>query len=273
MAPPKKASAISSPRGRKDPKRGAIFEWSRWKRLIVISTAAWRCGPGHALAEDGTVSVPDTQSTAVRSVFRPGHNLTLVPLIEQTQWRIRDTENLSGFAVRIFAPGVLFRYAFHINLTGNSGFALGTALAGYTVRGDLSNRVGPAGPEEFRPQTYLQLPSLSGALVQSLGSRVRLSAWGEYSALYFPSVIVRGKNTDRRVDLSIVPDSWSAALQSDIFFSPFLGVAAWAGYRSILSTCLGGCSPSAFINSVRFDVEGWQLGVGLTWQAGTFFDE
>ncbi len=219
----------------------------------------------------------------LRSVFRPGHNLTLLTLAEQSHWRVDDTDGLGGLTARRTVPGALLRYAFHINLFGNDGFALGTAVGGSYVPGNLAPNSGGQTDETFRPRFMMQFPSLSAAWVHSLGDQLRFSAWGEYAAAYLPALSVRRRPASqapdeppvkgRMVDLSLAPDSWSVGVQSDVFFDPFWGLAIWTGYRSVLSSCLGGCTSSAFANDVRFQVESWQLGVGLTWQAGTFFDE
>ncbi len=242
------------------------------------------------LIVDSEAQSESTESPFSNSMFRPGHNLTLLMLLEQSHWQVQNSENIDGFARRELSPAASLRYSFHINLFGGLGFALGTAVAGFFPGDDLApSELRKTRGAKFRPGYALQFPSLSAALVQNVGQDVRLSGQVDYAALYMPSMRIRTKPREslgedsreaagdrelgREVAMTVVPDSWSVGLQTDFFVTPLFGIALYAGYRSVLSSCLGGCSSSAFVNSVRFDTEVWQLGCGVTWQAGTFFDE
>lgn len=218
--------------------------------------------------------------------FRPGHNLTFLGVLEQTRWHVRDTENISGLDGQDWTPGALLRYSFHINIYGDTGFAIGTGLSGYFHDKNIASRSGRSEPE-FRPGLGLQFPSLALGLVHNFGTEFRASVFAEYAALYFGQFRLTtkgkaGQNADgseprrtqpERLGIAIIPDSFVFSLQAEAFVLPTLAVAVLVGYRTMQSNCLGGCSASAFVNSLRFLTEGYQFGLGVSWQAGLFFDE
>jgi hypothetical protein len=228
----------------------------------------------------------DPQGPSLHAAFRPGHNLTFLGVLEQTRWHVRDTENISGLDGQVWTPGALLRYSFHINIYGDTGFAVGTGLSAYFHNRNIAGGSGEPAPE-FRPGLGIQFPSLALGIVHNFGSDYRASLFAEYAALYFGQfkVTTRGKEIEgagadqpqrtqpERLGITIIPDSWVFSLQAEAFVLPTLAVAALVGYRTVQSSCLGGCSASAFVNSVRFLTEGYQIGLGVSWQAGLFFDE
>ena len=237
------------------------------------------CLSSNALAQD-------SQGPSLHAAFRPGHNLTFLGVLEQTRWHVRDTENISGLDGQVWTPGALLRYSFHINIYGDTGFAVGTGISAYFHDRNIASGSGvPA--SEFRPGLGIQFPSLALGLVHNFGSDYRASLFAEYAAIYFGQVKVTTRGRDiqstdgnqpqrsqpERLGIAIIPDSWVFSFQAEAFVLPTLAVAVLAGYRTIQSSCLGGCSASAFVNSVRFLTEGYQIGLGVSWQAGLFFDE
>jgi hypothetical protein len=239
-----------------------------WTLLLVVVTFACLCPLTLALAQDD-------RQVEFRSVFRPGHNLTFVGLLQQTTWRINDTENISGVKEDQLTPAATVRYSFHVNLTGHLGFALGTGVSAYFHSGDLGDSVMPGNSYSF--------PSLAVGLVQNLSQSARITGFFEYAAVYFHRFRAyekpRSGNTENpdatgRVATSFVPDSLAGVVVFDQFLTESLALSLTGGYRVVSTYCLGGgCGSSAFVNSIQFRQEGLFIGLGMNWSVGHVFGE
>lgn len=172
-------------------------------------------------------------------------------------------------------PGANVRYSFHLNLSGNFGFALGTGVSAFFHPGELGGSVTPG--------TGITFPSLAVGLVQSLGPSARITGYFEYAAVYFhrfrvwakPGRDAAGNQLEpERVSTSFVPDSLSGILVVEQFVTSSLALCVTGGYRFVSTYCLGGgCGSSAFVNSIRFTQEGLLLGLGLNWSISTVLGE
>lgn len=195
--------------------------------------------------------------------------------MQQSMWRISDTENISGLRAEELVPGVNMRYSFHLNLSGNLGFALGTGVSAFFHPGDLGGSVTPG--------TSLGFPSLALGLVQNFGQSARITGYFEYAAVYFhrfrvwakPGRDAEGNRLEpERVSASFVPDSLSAVLLVEQLVTQSLALCALGGYRFVSTYCLGGgCGSSAFVNTIQFRQEGFLLGLGLNWSLGSVLGE
>ncbi len=212
----------------------------------------------------------DTGRVDFRTSFKPGHNLTLNLVVQQTSWKVSDTESVSGGTSFSLAPGAQFRYSFHVNIVGNTGFALGTGLSAFSHE----DAVG----EAFSPGWSVSFPSISVGAVQNLGQDTRLTGFFEYAATYFPKFVVFAKTNDglnetEEVAVSFAPDSLLTSLQIEQFLSRTLSVVLSGGYRKVFTYCLGGCGSQSFVNDIQFDQEGLLLGLGMNWKISTVFGE
>lgn len=221
----------------------------------------------------------EKRTAELRTTFRPGHNLAVTGLLQQSEWKFKETENIAGYTFKEWERGVNLRYSFLISLFGNTGMALGTSVL-YFQHGQSSKGA-------YKPGGSLSFPSLLIGAVQSLGTDHRLSLLAEYSAFYFPTFVVNtrtkktvaGESEDRetvesqRVRTSLLPDSWAITAQEEIFVSRAFSLVVALGYRNLWSNCVGECSSSAFVNSIQFRQHGSFAGMGVNWQAGLVLDE
>ncbi len=199
--------------------------------------------------------------------FRPGHNLTLLALGQQSSWSVARAGEVRSVEFDTWEPGAVLRYSFHLNLVRKFGLVLGTALGAW-----YQNRT----VEGFRPGSSFMFPSIVAGVVQNFRADTRAILLAEYSANWYPWMTAQGAPTssepgdgrNTKVQLAPIPDAFSVLAQIDTFTGRSTAVSVALGWRVVSNELLGKPSKNTLLGNSSFRSSGLFAGAGLTWVLG-----
>lgn len=207
------------------------------------------------------------RGTVSSTSFRPGHNLTLLGVSQQSSWMVSRAGEVRGVDFESWEPGLVLRYSFHLNLVRKFGLVLGTGVGAW-----FQNKT----VEGFRPGSSFMFPSILAGVVQNFRADSRALLLAEYSANWYPWMTARGapvrmgagKSRDTKVDLAPIPDAFSVFAQVDTFTSRQAAVSVALGWRVVSNELLGKPSKNTLLGNSSFRNAGLFAGAGLTWVLG-----
>jgi hypothetical protein len=241
--------------------------------LLVLSAffapgtqSAWAQGPTTDAFSDVDEAVVPRGATSSTS-FRPGHNLTLLAVGQQSSWSVARAGEVRSVEFDTWEPGAVLRYSFHLNLVRKFGLVLGTALGAW-----YQNRT----VEGFRPGSSFMFPSIVAGVVQNFRADTRAILLAEYSANWYPWMTAQGAPTssepgdgrNTKVQLAPIPDAFSVLAQIDTFTGRSTAVSVALGWRVVSNELLGKPSKNTLLGNSSFRNSGLFAGAGLTWVLG-----
>ncbi len=191
--------------------------------------------------------------------FRPGHHLTLFVTFQQNKWNVRQAGVISGVAGRSVSPGLGLRYSFHFNIYRTFGLLVGSGVQFLYENRNYSG---------FVPKSSFQFPSMIFGIVNNIDLKFRISAFGEYSANWYPMMLSKGEE-NKNIVLGAIPDHFAFFTQFDFFSRRNIAFSSALGWRRTCTNCvLQSNSSESILNRIHISNDGFFMQSGMTWQLG-----